>query len=476
MSLRTRSAPFTFYGRKKDGNKECLDIVRPRGMSMIRRLPIVLAILVTLITTTLAYTLLHEGGHALMAMAFGAKVTAFEINFFRAAPHMSYSGDLTSWQRGLVSLAGPIFPWLITLAIIPWIKRIKDVFLSLGVAGYSVACLGSLLPNAVLPIVYAISGQGMGEDVIGFINGLRVNPFLASALFVLLIAFTIRYFLRIGQIGPVFLRHRLKTIVEQNSFDINKPTIIGLACLILLFAFYPQKPTENFVDKYRNYAQIDLCEISEAPTTVWEFELTEETVIDLGYRFSNNDELLLQIVSLGESPLLFHAASASTIFDGTGPVPHGIFCGFPLEAGRYGLQVTTTADKGFLEIGLNLNEPSRSDLEFVEMLRSIKEGNFSENSYDETGYELVFHERFNGKTDQIVYSVAPNVRSMEISAFVVSSSAEFSLTYSDGQSNDAILAGFIATEKRGINPGGGGEFKFSLEQGNAELFLYVKTP
>lgn len=292
----------------------------------------------------------------------------------------------------------------------------------------------------------------------------------------MLIAFTTWYFLRIGQISLGFLRHRLKTIVEQNSFNINKPIIIGLAGLILLFAFYPQRPTEDFIDKYSNYAQIDLCEMSETPTTVWEFELTEETVIDLSYRFSNKDSLLLQIVSLDELPLLFHVASASTIFDGTGPVPHGIFCGFPLEAGRYGLQVTTTADKGFLEIGLNLNEPSRSDLEFVEMLRSIKAGNFSESSYDETGYELVFHERFNGKTEQIVYRVASSVQSMKVSAFVASSSSEFSLTYSDGQSSDTVLSGFIATEKRGISPGGGGEFKFSLEQGNAELFLYVKTP
>jgi len=60
--------------------------------------------------TGFIYTLLHEGVHALAALVFGAKISAFEVNFLGFLLIISYVGELSNIHKGIVAWQVHFFP------------------------------------------------------------------------------------------------------------------------------------------------------------------------------------------------------------------------------------------------------------------------------------------------------------------------------------------------------------------------------
>jgi len=63
-------------------------------ISTVGRLKFAGFLLLTAMAVTLAYTTLHEGGHALAGLAFGGRITEFNVNFFNLLhAHVSIAGE-----------------------------------------------------------------------------------------------------------------------------------------------------------------------------------------------------------------------------------------------------------------------------------------------------------------------------------------------------------------------------------------------
>ena len=56
------------------------------------------------------YTVLHESGHALVGLAFGGTITAFNTNFLNLTAHVGIEGNFSILQQCLVAVAGVSFP------------------------------------------------------------------------------------------------------------------------------------------------------------------------------------------------------------------------------------------------------------------------------------------------------------------------------------------------------------------------------
>jgi hypothetical protein len=64
-------------------------------------------VILLLLFVLLAYTFLHESGHMLVGLLFGARVTSFSINFTTA--HVGLDGTFAPWQNAVISAAGVSF-------------------------------------------------------------------------------------------------------------------------------------------------------------------------------------------------------------------------------------------------------------------------------------------------------------------------------------------------------------------------------
>ena len=109
--------------------------------------------LLILLVILLVYTVLHEGGHALVAILAGAPVREFNINFFNISAHVGLTSDVKpSWLPpfDIAGIGIPLLVWLVlvlaTSKNTSWILRIVKFF-------SSVIVLFSLLPWIVIPFL-----------------------------------------------------------------------------------------------------------------------------------------------------------------------------------------------------------------------------------------------------------------------------------------------------------------------------------
>ncbi len=71
--------------------------------------------LLILLGIALAYTVLHEGGHALAGLAFGGTVREIDVNFFNLGAHVNIDGSFRRISGGgdQCQRGGAAFPGLV---------------------------------------------------------------------------------------------------------------------------------------------------------------------------------------------------------------------------------------------------------------------------------------------------------------------------------------------------------------------------
>jgi hypothetical protein len=138
----------------------------------------------------LTYLLLHEGGHALAAAAFG-RFDLSRSDFFglHGAPHsgIDSSVHVQSWQRAIESFAGPAFPTLVGMALfLVWRsrrgRRLRERSVNADLFATGI-CAMLLLPFAVVVPAYVL-GLASDGDWRGFIENVPGPPALVYALLV----------------------------------------------------------------------------------------------------------------------------------------------------------------------------------------------------------------------------------------------------------------------------------------------------
>jgi len=139
------------------------------------------------LVVALAYTTLHEGGHALAGLAFDGRISEFDVNFFNLGAHVNIDGGFNRSQNAVINVSGaglPLLAWLVLILALPkkgspllqWTKFIT-----------SAGTLCSLLAWVIIPFLYLKNSAPAGDDVTKFIANSGLPPlavaFCALALF-----------------------------------------------------------------------------------------------------------------------------------------------------------------------------------------------------------------------------------------------------------------------------------------------------
>jgi membrane-associated protease RseP (regulator of RpoE activity) len=137
----------------------------------------------------LLYIVLHEGGHALVAVLCGAKITKFSIT----GAYMSYDGGLFSaFTLSLLNAAGMLLPVALTcLYILFYRKDAQGLFRRVLSMILCAVPLFSIFAWVVVPVLYLFDAAPQNDDVIRFIVNSGLHPLLVVLFAFLLFGFMV---------------------------------------------------------------------------------------------------------------------------------------------------------------------------------------------------------------------------------------------------------------------------------------------
>lgn len=164
------------------------------------------------------YLLLHEGGHALAAIAFGSfDLSRSDFIGLYGNPHSGVNPEvaLADWQKAIQSIAGPLLPILVGYVLIAfWRSRwgtvargrnvLLDIFWSFTIFTILVSSLGLLIP------IIRLSPDG---DYSGFVNFIPLARWQADALLLTIVSINVYLLCRII---PHLVKLRRRLIVQAS--------------------------------------------------------------------------------------------------------------------------------------------------------------------------------------------------------------------------------------------------------------------
>ncbi len=132
-----------------------------------------------LLVGALLYVVVHELGHTIIALVYGAEITEFSI----LDAHMSYNGGTFSKAMYLLfHAAGMLLPIILIVPIIISYKQGKKSILYH--CCYMTACLwgvSPLLAWLIVPVVSLVDSPPQGDDVGKFIMSSEWHPMIVFA-------------------------------------------------------------------------------------------------------------------------------------------------------------------------------------------------------------------------------------------------------------------------------------------------------
>lgn len=140
------------------------------------------------------YTLLHEGGHALVGIMYGGRLDSFVLGF---NAHVRINGaNFTQIGESLFNAAGVLLPAIfLAVALIFYNRKVKNIIYHYIYAIISIMILGSFLAWVSIPVISLFATPPAGDDVSKFIKVSGLNPLLISftALLLMLLLALITY-------------------------------------------------------------------------------------------------------------------------------------------------------------------------------------------------------------------------------------------------------------------------------------------
>lgn len=181
------------------------------------------------------YTLLHEGGHALVAVLYGGKITRFVLGL---NAHVSYSdANFTRTGEALMHSAGTLLPAVCLVVALAFYNRcVKNFAYHYLFALFAFAVTGSFAAWVAIPLISLFSAPPAGDDVTKFLEVSGMDPLLVSGIALLLIIAFVYVAYKKG-LYTKFKEH-LKAPSKAESAGRNKFLAVGLALagLILVSA------------------------------------------------------------------------------------------------------------------------------------------------------------------------------------------------------------------------------------------------
>jgi hypothetical protein len=249
----------------------------------------ILLVLFVVLFVFFIYTFLHEAGHALIGLLFGATLTEFNVNFWDFSAHVDMiGGELTRAQAAIQSVAGVSLPLLIWMLFISFVPRSPSFSLRVLRLLSSMMVLNTLLAWIIIPVLYVYRSAPASDDVTHFLQSSGIPPLLLTLLAITLYLLGWTYFLsRIERGKNEFLVFR--TIDRETMMSGRRRTIpvmtgiltFGVICAILL----NNSAAKNLLIKFSPpqdfavVAEIDLSRQTYSAKTLAEFTVDKPAYI-----------------------------------------------------------------------------------------------------------------------------------------------------------------------------------------------------
>lgn len=134
----------------------------------------ILSLFASILFTIPVYIILHEGGHALIALSCGARITEFSI----LGAYMRYEGGtFTALTLSLFYIAGMLLPVLISIAyMLLYRDAAQSVFYRIFSFLFPLILTAPALAWGIVPLLYLSDQAPPGDDVTGFIESSGASP------------------------------------------------------------------------------------------------------------------------------------------------------------------------------------------------------------------------------------------------------------------------------------------------------------
>jgi hypothetical protein len=330
-------------------------VVPIRRKALVGRM---LFLLLSLVFVLFVYTFLHEGGHALVGLLFGGKLTAFSVNFWEFTAHAAVFGDFNNTQRALISVAGISLPLLVWLGLLLLVPRCPNSALDWLRAFATMGTLNTLLAWIVIPLLY-LSGSAPGDDATNFLNFTGLPPVLVTAAALVLYAagWTL-FFQRSGSPREIITRLR------QPELDFSAPAarrslagmaavaLVSLITVLMLDAHFARQQAAGVQpDLPAGYALVTVLDLdADGSPVAYQYDFTLAQPTEIGFF------IVLQDIRRGPAAIILHGPQDyQSVFLTTGEdfktgrstvFPHDI----PLEPGDYSLQISLPPNPGSVSI------------------------------------------------------------------------------------------------------------------------------
>jgi hypothetical protein len=315
----------------------------------------VMVYLYLLLISVVLYTFLHEGGHALVGVFSGGKITGFSINFLDLSAHVDLDGTFGVPQTILLNISGAILPLLVWSIFVLLTPVQVNPNLQLFKFTSGVIPISSLLAWIVIPIL-VMMGQSPADDSTNFLRNTQLYPPVVSggALLLMTGGFTIML-KRLG--GWQGLVKRLRGDMQNFGSPPARRTLLALTGVLATVVLASIALNGGTLEKnhmvlpagYAAAGSVDLRNGKVQDTIVYQFSLKQATRVSLYFIFPNLASGPAEITLEGPGAFrnVFFKAGAS--FKGGGSVnPTDL----ALDAGDYQIRMTFPQMNGQVVIGI----------------------------------------------------------------------------------------------------------------------------
>lgn len=229
--------------------------------------------LVILILCMLAYTFLHEAGHAFVASLAGADVSDFTIFSFR--PHVTYPDQTSGIFAPFVSLAGPLLPVFTAIFILLIFQKTNHAIAETFKTIFSSLTAFSLFGSIISLFLYS-SGQNSDADTMGFfLQNPGVNPLLAAltCLFLIIILLVL-IGKKVNYLAIPGLYYFLKS--SGSSITYRKKKVI-LSLLVVFTMGLAGTFFLNF-EKSQTLLRADISTFDDGETEIYRFDIKQDSI------------------------------------------------------------------------------------------------------------------------------------------------------------------------------------------------------
>ena len=155
---------------------------------MNERLKIIICVLIFAPLYLFIYTFFHEGGHAVVALIYGAEIDVFALGLNARVVHNG--AEFSAFGDALHHIAGMLLPTVVGFALVA-LYRSKVKFTGYHLC-YFITCMGligSMSAWVAIPVISLFAAPPPGDDVTKFLESTGIYPLIVSAgvLFVIAI-------------------------------------------------------------------------------------------------------------------------------------------------------------------------------------------------------------------------------------------------------------------------------------------------